>query len=138
VGNRLEEFEKNLSSYFLISFVKLLPLKDSYINWLIIKLRPIQKSSIPQYFLNTNYLESKTFYLLSHPKKFVILLQFLNYAQQLDFKTDFLGDTSYRIVNFRIDHFLKFQNSTVKFTNYYKLKKARLFFEELQNVTFLT
>ena len=118
--------------------MKLLPLKDSYINWLIIKLRPIQKSSIPQYFLNTNYLESKTFYLLSHPKKFVILLQFLNYAQQLDFKTDFLGDTSYRIVNFRIDHFLKFQNSTVKFTNYYKLKKARLFFVELQNVNLLT
>ena len=65
-------------------------------------------------------------------QKFVMLLQFLTYAQQLDFKIDFLGDTSYRTVHFRIDHFLKFQNPTLKSTSYYKLKKARLFFEELQ------
>ena len=83
-------------------------------------------------------INSKSFYLLSDPKKFVMLLQFLTYAQQLDFKIDFLGDTSYRTVHFRIDHFLKFQNPTLKSTSYYKLKKARLFFEELQNATFLT
>ena len=138
VENRLEEFEQKLSSHFLISFGKLLPLKYSYIDWLVIKLRPIRKLSIPQYFLNTDYLESKSFYLFSDPKKFVMLLQFLTYAQQLDFKIDFLGDTSYRTVHFRIDHFLKFQNPTLKSTSYYKLKKARLFFEELQNATFLT
>ena len=138
VENRLEEFEQKLSSHFLISFGKLLPLKYSYIDWLVIKLRPIRKSSIPQYFLNMDYVESKSLYLLSDPKKFVMLLQFLTYAQQLDFKIDFLGDTSYRTVHFRIDHFLKFQNPTIKSTSYYKLKKARLFFEELQNATFLT
>jgi hypothetical protein len=76
--------------------------------------------------------------MLSDTKKFVMLLQFLTYAQQLDFKTDFLSATSYRMVDFRIDHFLKFQNLTVKSTSYSKLKKARLFFEELQNETFLT
>ena len=86
-----------------------------------------------------DYLESKSLYLSSDPKKFVMLLQFLTYAQQLDFKIDFLGDTPYRMVHFRIDHFLKFQNPNVKYTSYYnyKLKKVRLFFEELQNGTFL-
>ena len=74
VSNRLEEFQQKLSSHFLISFGKLLPLKYSYIYWLVIKLRPIRKLSIPQYFLNTDYLESKSFYLLSDPKKFVMLL----------------------------------------------------------------
>lgn len=138
VESRLEEFEQKLSSHFLISFGKLLPLKYSYIDWLVIKLRPIRKSSIPQYSLNTDYLDSKNLYSLSDPKKFGMLLQFLTYAQKLDFKTDFLGDTSYRMVHFRIDHFLKFQNPTVKSTSYYKLKKARLFFEELQNATVLT
>ena len=138
VENRLEEFEQKLSSHFLISFGKVLPFKYSYTDWLVIKLRPIRKSSIPQYFLNMDYVESKSLYLLSDPKKFVMLLQFLTYAQQLDFKIDFLGDTSYRTVHFRIDHFLKFQNPTIKSTSYYKLKKARLFFEELQNATFLT
>ena len=106
-------------------------------DWLVIKLWPIRKYSLPQYFLNMDYLESKSLYLSSNPKKFVMLLQFLTYAQPLEFKTDFLGDTPYRMVNFRIDHFLKFQDPTIKSTNYYKLKKARLFFEELQNRTFL-
>jgi len=118
VESRLEEFEQKLSSHFLISFGKLLPLKYSYIDWLVIKLRPIRKSSIPQYSLNTDYLDSKSLYSLSDPKKFVMLLQFLTYAQQLDFKTDFLGDTSYRMVHFWIDHFLKFQNPAVKSTSY--------------------
>ena len=113
-GNRLEEFAQKLSSHFLISFGKLLPLKYSYMDWLVIKLRPIRKFSIPQYFLNIDCVESKSLYLSSDPKKFVILLQFLTYTQLLDFKTDFLGDTSYRMVHFRIDHFLKFQNLTVK------------------------
>jgi hypothetical protein len=125
VENRLEEFEQKLSSHFLISFGKLLPLKYSYMDWLVIKLRPIRKSSIPQYFLNMDYVESKSLYLLSDPKKFVMLLQFLTYTQQLDFKIDFLGYTSYRTVHFRIDHFLKFQNPTLKSTSYYKLKNAR-------------
>ena len=43
VENRLEEFEQKLSSQFLISFGKLLPLKYSYIDWLVIQLRPIRK-----------------------------------------------------------------------------------------------
>jgi hypothetical protein len=38
VENRLEEFEQKFSSHFLISFGKLLPLKYSYIDWLVIKL----------------------------------------------------------------------------------------------------
>ena len=114
VGNRFEEFEQKLSSHFLLSLGKLLPLNYSYLDWLVIQLRPIRKYSIPQYFLNMDYVESKSLYLSSDPKKVVMLLQFLTYAQPLDFKTDFLGDTPYRMVNFRIDHFLKFQNPTVK------------------------
>lgn len=72
-------------------------------------------------------MESKSLYLFSDPKKFVMLLQFLTYAQQLDFKIDFLGDTSCRTVHFRIDHFLKFQNPILKSTSYYKLKKQDSF-----------
>jgi hypothetical protein len=136
--NRLEEFEQKLSSHFLRYFGKLLPLHFSYLDWLVTQLRPIRKQlSLPS-GLNSDYIQSKDFYPSSDPKKFVMLLQFLTYAQQLDFKTDFLGDTPYRTFHFRIDHFLKFQNPTVKSTNYYKLKKVKLFFEELQNGTFLT
>lgn len=74
VESRLEEFQQKLSSHFLISFGKLLPFKYSYTDWLVMKLRPIRKSSIPQYFLNTDYLESKSLYLFNDPKKFIMLL----------------------------------------------------------------
>jgi len=43
VENRLEEFETKLSSHFLLSFAKLLPLDYSYLDWLVLKLRPIRK-----------------------------------------------------------------------------------------------
>ena len=138
VSNHLQEFEQKLSAHFLNYFGKLLPLSYPYMDWLILKLRPIRKQQIPHVFLNTDYIESKSFSGLVDQKKFVMLLQFFTYAQQLDFKTDFLGSTPYRQVGFRIDNFLKFQNPTIKSTNYYKLKKVRLFFEELQNGTFIT
>jgi len=73
VENHLEEFEQNFSKWFLLYFGKLLPLNYSYPDWLIIKLRPIQKYSIPQSFLNIDYIESKALYLSSDPKKFVML-----------------------------------------------------------------
>jgi len=115
-----------------------LPLNHSYLDWLVIKLRPIRKQQIPHFFLNTDYIESKSFCVSVDRKKFVMLLQFLTYAQHLQFKTEYLGSTAYRQVIFRIDNFFKFQNPIVKSTNYYQLKKARQFFSELQNETFIT
>jgi len=38
VENRLEEFEQKLSSHFLLYFGKLLPLKYSYMDWLVVEL----------------------------------------------------------------------------------------------------
>ena len=48
VSNNLEEFEQKLSSHFFLYFGKLLPLNFSYLDWLVIKLRPIRKHFIPQ------------------------------------------------------------------------------------------
>lgn len=135
VENRLEEFEYKLTKYFLFYFGKLLPLHHLYLDWLVVKLRPIRKQQIPHLFLNTDYIESK---IEGYRKNFVMLLQFLTYAQHLPFETEYLGSTVYRQVGFSIDHFLKFQNPTVKSTNYYQLKKARQFLDELQNGTFIT
>jgi len=71
-----------------------------------------------------------------------MLLQFLAYAQNLDFKIDSLGEppyrTSYRLLIFRIQDFLKFQNPRVKSTNYYQLKKVKEFFNELQRNSLVT
>ena len=142
VHNIFEEFEHNLTQSFLHRFGKLLPLKYSYTDWLVIKLRPIRKQSIPQFFLNSEYFQSNNLSLFDDRKNFVMLLQFLAYAQHLDFKIDSLGDppyqTRYRLVQFRIQDFLKFQNPIVKSTNYYQLKKVKNFFYELQKNSLVT
>ena len=142
VENRFEEFEHHLTECFLYRFGKLLPLNYSYTDWLVVQLRPIRKQSIPQFFLNTEYFESNNLSLLDDRKNFVMLLQFLAYAQYLDYKIDSLGEppyrTRYRLVIFRIQDFLKFQNPMVKSTNYYQLKKVKKFFNELQRNSLVT
>jgi hypothetical protein len=132
VSNNLKEFEHRLSNHFLVYFGKLLPLHFSYLDWLVIKLRPIRKQQIPQLGFNSHYMETNSFQLFNDRKKFVSLLQFLVYAQNLDYEIGFLGTTSYRLVVFRVQDFLKYQNSTVKSTNYYQLKKLINFFDKLQ------
>ena len=56
-------------------------------------------------------------------------MQFLVYAQTLNYKIDSLGTTSYRLVQFRVQNFLKYRKLS---SNYYQLKKLIEFFDELQ------
>ena len=58
-----------------------------------------------------------------------MLLQFLNYAQNLDYQRGALGSTTYRQVIFQVKDFLEYQK---KSNNYYQLKKLIEFFDELQ------
>ena len=58
-----------------------------------------------------------------------MLLQFLNYAQNLDYERGALGSTAYRQVIFQVKDFLEYQK---KSNNYYQLKKLIEFFDELQ------
>jgi hypothetical protein len=71
-------------------------------------------------------------------QSFVMLLQFLNYAQQLDYENEWLGGISYRQVTFKVRDFLEFQNPTVKSTNHYQLEKTKQFLQQLQTGVFLT
>jgi hypothetical protein len=52
-------------------------------------------------------------------RTFVSLIQFLNYAQNLDYEIEYLGSTGYRKVVFKLRDFLQFQDPSVKPTNYY-------------------
>lgn len=130
VENRLEEFEQKLSSHFLISFGKLVPLNYSYLDWLVLKLRLIQKQTFYLTGLRVDYLRAGSFHDDLDPYKFCTLLQFLVYAQILNYKSDSLGKTSYRLVQFRVQDFLKHIKLS---SNYYQLKKLIQFFNELQN-----
>ena len=99
ISNYLEEFEEKLSLHFLVYFGKLLPLNLSYLDWLVIKLRPIRKQIIPRGGLNSDYIKSE---IVMDTRPFVSLIQFLNYAQHLDFEIDYLGSIAYRNVTFQL------------------------------------
>ena len=132
VGNRLEEFEQKLSSHFLLSFGKLLPLKSSYMDWLVIKLRPIRKQPSLPSELNSDYIQSE---ILADTRTFVMLIQFLNYARNLDFQIKHIDQILYRVVGFRLQDFLQVQN---KSKNQYQLVKVKKFLKVLQTGILLT
>lgn len=127
--SRFEQFEQELSNHFFISFGKLLPLMYSYKDWLVIKLRPLRKQPFSSTGLKVDYLRSALFQEDPDRYKFCTLLQFLVYAQTLNYKSDSLGSTRYRLVQFRVQDFLKYRKVS---SNYYQLKKLIEFFDELQ------
>ena len=129
IQNNFEEFEHKLSIHFLTYFGKVLPLHYSYTDWLVIKLRPLRKQTFSLTGLKMDYLRSGSFQNNTDSYKFCTLLQFLVYAQTLNYKIDSLGTTSYRLVQFRVQDFLKYTKLS---SNYYQLKKLIEFFDELQ------
>jgi hypothetical protein len=132
VENRLEEFEQKFSSHFIISFGKLLVLNYSYLDWLVIKLRPIRKQTTLQYGLNSHYIQSD---IVADSRNFVTLIQFLNYVRNLDFETKYIDQIPYRVVVLRLQDFLEVQN---KSNNQYQLVKVKKFLKELQTGILLT
>lgn len=129
ISNCLEELENLMCEGFFGHFGKILPLEESFTDWLVVKLRPLRKQKLPLATFNSHYLKEKKFSEEGERKKFFMLLQFLSYAQNLDYERGALGSTSYRQVLFQVKDFLKYQK---KSNNYYQLKKLIEFFDELQ------
>ena len=129
ISNCLEELENLMCEGFLRHFGKLLPLEESFTDWLVVKLRPLRKQKLSFVTFHSHYLEEKKFSEEDEGKKFFMLLQFLNYAQNLDYERGALGSTAYRQVIFQVKDFLEYQK---KSNNYYQLKKLIEFFDELQ------
>jgi hypothetical protein len=127
--NQLEELEEDLSLLFFRYFGKILPLNYSYLDWLVIKLRPIQKQKYFPSGFKLDYLDKTKSHSVDEDKSFFIFLQFLVYAETLAYEVGSLGSTNYRQVTFRIKDFLK---QTKQSDNYHQFKKLIEFFEKLQ------
>ena len=105
ISNCLEELENLMCEGFLRHFGKLLPLEESFTDWLVVKLRPLRKQKLSLATFNSHYLKEKKFSEDGERKKFFMLLQFLSYAQNLDYERGALGSTSYRQVLFQVKDF---------------------------------
>lgn len=69
---------------------------------------------------------------------FFSLIQFLNYAQHLNFEMEYLASTGYWKVVFNLRDFLQFQDSSLKPTNPYRLTKIKDFFQQLETGLYFT
>lgn len=128
VLNNFEEMELNLTKRFLSYFGKLLPLQNSYLDWLVIQIRPIRKQNNFQLALNSDYIRSE---IDINPKNLIQFIQFLNYAQNLDYTIADWDGVSYRKVTFIVRDFIIYQNPTISSKNRYQLQKTKEFFRDL-------
>lgn len=75
-------------------------LHHSQVDWLVIKLRPMRQQQFSPAALKSHYLRRIYFPTQVDWKRFFTLLQFLVYAQILDYEIDSLKSTCYRLVKF--------------------------------------
>ena len=59
ISNCLEELENLMCEGFLRHFGKLLPLEESFTDWLVVKLRPLRKQKLSFATFHSHYLEEK-------------------------------------------------------------------------------
>lgn len=128
-SNNFQELENILTERFLSYFGKILPFKYCYTDWLVVRLRPIRQYKFSGSSLKIHYIKNMDFTTYENRKNFFTWLQFLVYAQKLDYKTDSLGSTSYRRVSFEVKDFLTYINLS---PSYYNLKNLVEFFDNLQ------
>lgn len=131
VSNCFEEFENNLSKEFILYFANNFPLKYCYFDWLVKKIRSMKAKLIINNFLKVNYLVKDPFQYYDKQEQVILFLQLLSFTENLNFTTNNLGSTNYKVFNFKIHDFLKFQNPDFKPTNYYQIKKFLEFLENL-------
>ena len=103
VLNNFEEMELILTKRFLSYFGKLFPLQSSYLDWLVFKLRPIRKQNNFQLGLNSDYIQSE---IALNSKTLIQFIQFLNYAQNLDYTIANWDRVYYRKVTFIVRDFI--------------------------------
>ena len=123
------QFENLIATRFYPYLRVALVLDTELTDWLVIKLRPLRKQTFSLTDLKIDYIRSGSFQNNIDSYKSCTLLQFLVYAQTLNYKIDSLGTISYRLVQFRVQDFLKYTKLS---SNYYQLKKLIEFFDELQ------
>lgn len=144
VSNKLDEFEDQLSTDFIFYLAHLLPLDYCYTDWLAIKRRSLEIIKSKKRFrktnrkvLRTHYLKTDKFKKISEQRKFLMFLQFLDFAKTLEYSTEKFGiqigsPVTYRLIKFKVDDFFLFQNPSRKSINYYQVSQLKDFLNNLK------
>ena len=111
--------KQKLFLHFILFFGKLFFCNLIYFDWLAIKLQSVRQCKNLKSYLNYHYIGFNNFDLFENCQKFFSLLQFLVYIYSLDYKLNYLESTDRRLVIFKVQDFLKYQNPSMKSNNYY-------------------
>lgn len=132
IKNDLAFFEHQLTIHFLTYFGKNLDLTFCHTDWLAVHLRRLKQENfvLKAGSLKVDYIKDESF---EHPNdfdQFCIFLQFILYLENLNYIKDSLGDTTYRLFQFRVADFMKYIKRSY---NTYQLKKLIQFLESIQS-----
>jgi hypothetical protein len=133
---RFEEFEQILSYQFFKHSFELFhsPTQPSHLDWLMGRLRTYQHrnrnlSTSQIQVIPSHYIKQFNLKEFQDKSDLITFLQFLVYVRGLEYQTDSLGSTHYRLVQLRVQDFL---HHTKRSNNYYQLDKLIKFFDQLQ------
>lgn len=132
-SNRLEDFEEKVSNLFYKHSKKMLPIGDSYTDWLLKHSRKTQKEKNRNTALVTTYLESTLSKNESERERLWKLFQLLTFVHNLKSSQKVRKVLSHQVyyeISFQLQEFLEFTG--VK-RNQYQLKKAKAFLETFYN-----
>lgn len=134
-------FEELLVRHFYNQATKLFDVENSYCDWLLTNFRHVREPAIQEILINslsTSYLVNKLEHNLAKIEFSYRLIQLLNYIKSLEFKSSSIsmGDKTYKIFKFPVNHFLEFIGKPKN--NHYQIKKLIKFlksFQEIEPVT---
>jgi hypothetical protein len=129
INNDFEFFESDLIEKYIKYSSKIISLKSKYSSWLADKLRYFRKMPSSSFILKTDYIKRQQIRTVQDERNILQFIRFLAYIRDIGYEREYLGDTAYRCVIFKVSDFLKFQDETY---SYYKFKKLKEFFDNLQ------
>jgi hypothetical protein len=132
-SNRLEDFEQKVSDLFYKHSKGLLPVENSYTDWLLVHYRKTRKRKDRNIGLVTTYLESTLSKNQSDRERLWKLFQLLTFIHNLKDSQKVrkvLRHQVYYEISFQLQDFVQFTG--VK-KNQYQLKKAKAFLETFYN-----
>nr|YP_009518873.1 hypothetical protein [Boodleopsis pusilla]AYC64826.1 hypothetical protein [Boodleopsis pusilla] len=95
-SGQTQQFEAELSDYFLESFAQIFPFSYCYMDWLAVRLRP--NNITLRNPLVSEYIQVDNLISVGDKKHFFLLLQLLSFFQSLETYEEFLIDQSYFIL----------------------------------------
>ena len=135
--DQLERFKELLTTHFYHQAIQLFDIESSYTDWLLANFRRVKKPPVQEVLINslsTSYLTEKPTHDLAKVEFLYRLVQLLNYIKSLEgsSKSISMGDRTYQIFQFPVNHFLEFIGKPKN--NHYQIKKLVEFLKSLQTI----